>query len=247
MNKALVLVRYGALNNTLKYNYFLKFINKINYKLIDVDTKSNEQKRYYSLNEAFEFSGFRAGIERAIKPGQNSVIFINDTFFKSHFFFYGLYIILLFDKCEYLRNSIQGILCKSIIGSYFSTWIFMIQTDDESFKNLSLYDYDLPFGRFFKEKYDLLNAEFKKYIFQWLIPKSIFKGWYKNNPYKFLNINEYKRKIYTIHCEYSMYNRFQKLGFHVIPINLNIFCRLLGYIDRSKLILIKIYSRTMTR
>ncbi len=243
MNKVFVLVRYGTIKTKIKYSLLLKFIKKNGYKLIEIDTQLNEKIGRYSTNEAFEFSGYRAGFEKGICTGKNRFIFINDTFLKSHISLYSFYILIIFNSYKYIPNTIYGIHNKSNLGAYVSTWIFMIQVEGECAKKFSMYDYEIPFNKFFGSKYELLDLNFKNTMLDWLMPKNIFRGWYKTGPNMYLNFKDYKRKIYTIYSEYDLYKRFISFGFTVVPVNHQLIAKVLGLINKVNFFCLKIKYR----
>ena len=190
------------------------------------------------INEAFEFSGYQFGLKTIMdkfdKEDFYKIIFVNDTAFQSHV---SIFTKFLLKKMKHNMSTLDdhrliGIQANIpsncadncvIPERYLSTWLFMMTGRGIDFANFKFYNNETL--EFFQK--DLLNtklsSDYIQYVYLWLNPKSIFKGWYKSLPKYPLDMETLRRKKFTIYLEHTLALRNIGVRQQNIADNLSIF------------------------
>lgn len=210
-----IYVTYGG--SAESYSNIRKITKEIDIYPIIVDTKLKSivtpQKKIIkqNLNCFFEFSGYQEGLKALIEDDvfsndENNIVVFNDTIFKSHVSLLFKYVFNLCINKKY-KNSVYGLTENRFFGMIIPSCFFYFQVDKENLTNINfLADFkgcESSKNIKINDLYVSDKLVFQKEVFNWLCPKSLYKGWYKSLPWKMILKAEYERKYIAIYLEYS--------------------------------------------
>ncbi|WP_344794501.1 hypothetical protein [Litoribacillus peritrichatus] len=232
--KSVVFVYYGSSIRVKAFNSLGRFLFKNRYVSIDNRIEEN--------NRSFEFGGYESGLSqlKALNLPVYSVLFLNDTALKKHFFlsFWVMFLILILKPYE--KKTVLGIernfkCSEGNIIRYFTTWLFRIDYDQEI-------EVKLPCTKFFDFDFNGdISQEIQSAIIGWLYPKSLFAGWDGASPYKNISESTFLRKRYAISQELLIQSRLSDIGIKLKDMS-RLFL-LMDILDLFYLRAIKIFSR----
>lgn len=227
-----VLVAYGAADMANARAKLSKYVSAYGATLIEVDTSLDRDG--FSINEAFEFSGYQCGtrevcsrIERESPKFAGDqvvqVIVLNSTVFTAHIpllceaFFRLIFSSVFSDSRNStvvaLRWEAVGPIQKvANLGWYFATNIFAVTASVSVLQSIAFFDRS-EVARFHELGFGDLPPEYNGAIEKWLVPKSLFDGWYKADPFSRLPSSEIVRKRIAIYLEHSLPERLVGSGF----------------------------------
>lgn len=194
-------------------------------KVVIVDTASVDVPH---LNRAFEFSGYRHGIEIAVRetmPGQTlRVLLCNDTIFTAHDGRYVRAVLSALHGAPVEGRAILG--CAENIPPaaptackwYFPTFLFAVQGTPADLLSLSMHDGVFENAQTWEETWSALPTAYRLMVDRWLKPTSFLKGWYQAIPGRQLPLGTLFRKRFAIFQEHTLVGRAQDSGFVVIDL-----------------------------
>jgi len=213
-----VIVQYGDLSfvNNLKFKALNYLFFRDQFIIIRTDVLDIENGN--GVNDAFEFSGYQAGLNFYIKEkidSINKVIFLNDTIFDGHLFLYILFLIFSFQNFKYestmnsiflgvVDNKVLAPFCEFEVKSFLHTYAFGIIFQDTSIVDFCFYKADNKYYNFNDKCWIFLSNEYKKFVDGWLNPVSLFRGWPKSLFYKKISNETLLRKRNTIFLEHNL-------------------------------------------
>lgn len=228
----IVMVEYLSSQDKVITKYFDDLMNKFQFELIRVRTDLSPGLIIENINEGYEFSGYQEGLARVISKLDGNqcnrsylkIIFLNDTFFSSHFSIFSNMLISLLEKKKYeYKGKYIGI--ESSFGAtfnseaneliYISTWAFVLIGRSEDFKKIIFYDINEA-TLFYKNNLRSENIlKYKNAIDEWLNPSKFMRGWYKSSLHLRLNFETLRRKQFAIYYEHTLANRLAEMGFEM--------------------------------
>lgn len=228
-------------------------------------------KKYIDgINERYEFSGYQAGLNRVLttvngEPQQHqnlihTIVFVNDTAFKSHSRLLTRFLLKSFlrNKRYFPKNtSAVGLLsnfptteAEFLRGpGYLSTWIFAIQGNLKSLKEIEFFEKELDREKFSTDVYDTLPFSYRTEVNRWLQPKNWIKGWHGSIPGVQPADSILIRKRFTIYLEHNWPVLLAKKGCGLTDVSTILqrhecmILSVLRVIDRAKINIIKIFTR----
>lgn len=228
----IVLVEYSSKQDMIISKYFNNLRYKFEFELIRVRTDLTSGSFIENLNEGYEFSGYQEGLSQILSKlnscQSNSsnlkIVFLNDTFFSSHFSSFSNKLLGLLTAKKYdFKNKFIGI--KSFFGAsynsnaneiiYISTWAFVLIGRPEDFGGIVFYDLEEVnrfYGGYSNSEYIL---KYKNTVDEWLNPSRFMRGWYKSSLRFRLESETQRRKQLAIYFEHTLPNRLSQMGFEV--------------------------------
>jgi hypothetical protein len=228
----IVLVAYGAADMAQATAKISKYVGAYGATLVEVDTSIDRDG--FSINEAFEFSGYQYGIRQVCSHIEQTrpefgcdqvvqVIVLNSTVFSAHIsllceaFFRLVFSDVFPDSRDStvvaLRWEASGPTQKvAKLGWYFATNIFAVTASVRVLQSVAFFDRS-EVARFHEGGFCKLPPEYNGAVERWLAPRSLFGGWYKADPFSRLPSSEMVRKRIAIYLEHSLPERLVGSGF----------------------------------
>ena len=243
-----VLVQYGELSfiNNLKFKVLNYFFFKE--KFIIIRTDFPDFKKGNGVNDAFEFSGYQAGLDFYITEkidSINKVVFLNDTIFDGHLFIYIIFLILSFENFRYestMKSIFFGVLDDKVLAPYIDfdvksflhTYAFGVVFKDTSIVNFKFYNAETKSLHFNEKCWIFLSEEYKKFVDEWLTPVCLFRGWPKSSYYNKISNQTLLRKRNTIYLEHSLLSTALKknISYRDVAINSIFLSHITGFARR---------------
>ncbi|MCY1271265.1 hypothetical protein D9M68_187780 [compost metagenome] len=221
---AAVFVHYGNRAAAERFEQFIR--NRWpRWRVIAVDTASVETPH---LNRAFEFSGYRHGIEVASRdaiPGQTlRVLLCNDTIFTAHDWNYVRSVTSTLQNLTVTGRAIIGCAEQTPLDTptactqYFPTFLFAVQGTAEELLSLRMHDGVFDNAQAWEPIWRSLPAAYRQCVDRWLKPTSFLKGWYQAIPGRPLPSETLFRKRFAIFQEHTLVGRARDSGFAIVDL-----------------------------
>ena len=198
-----------------KFHFVSPILNFFNIYLF---TNNKKSKFCNCGNKYFEFSAYQDINLYAHSRNFDKIIFINDTFLFSHFTPVNLFLLIIFyikimkcsDKSFIGIYNNKNFLNEESNSFYFSTWLFGISSD----KNYQCINFEDSLKEYILKAKN--NDKFIIKVNNWLLPKYLFKGWYKKDT---LSSVVYSRKLMTIYLEMNLTLNLLKNNYRVMDLS----------------------------
>lgn len=182
-------------------------------------------KCYYCTNQLFEFGAYQQGFDLLYKRGINSILFINNTIFDNPIFAYHLDFISNLAEVEIKGDNV-------VIGdrrqcqyapedSFVVSNIFLVKNCRREIKFVDdVTQMVMMSNSACSQKYQQLtgiyNQTFVQHFKSWMLPRKIWKGWYKLNYFEPPSDDLLLRKLFAIYCEHNFLKHNNLIGLNII-------------------------------